>query len=140
MSKAFPAGGPSKISVNTTSASSISTILCAVVDPTNPPPTTVTFFRLISISFGVRWLSHRFYGPNPSTQSQHHATKSKLSSRPEWPDFFLRAEFWRVGPWSGGTGAISQTQGAFSSLTLLRDLCVELLILISPLPTPPYSQ
>src|SRR5260370_24942852 len=63
MSKAFPAGGPSKISVNTTSASSISTIRCAVVDPTNPPPTTVTFFRLIVLSFGVRWLSHRFYGP-----------------------------------------------------------------------------
>src|SRR5262249_155841 len=51
MSSAFPAGGPSKISVNTTSASSMSAILCAVVDPTNPPPTTVTFFRAISSLF-----------------------------------------------------------------------------------------
>src|SRR5579863_5563165 len=49
MSSAFPAGGPSKISVNTTSASSKSTIRCAVVDPTNPPPTTVTFFLLIPL-------------------------------------------------------------------------------------------
>src|SRR5260221_4082566 len=63
ISRPLPAGGPSKISVNTTSASSISTIRCAVVDPTNPPPTTVTFFRLIVLSFGVRWLSPRFYGP-----------------------------------------------------------------------------
>src|SRR6266852_5341281 len=47
MSNAFPAGGPSRMSVRTTSASSISTIRCAVVDPTNPPPTTVTFFLLI---------------------------------------------------------------------------------------------
>src|SRR5215467_15016197 len=47
MSSAFPAGGPSKVSVSTTSASSISAIRCAVVDPTNPPPTTVTFFLLI---------------------------------------------------------------------------------------------
>src|SRR5256885_2338779 len=47
MSSAFPAGGPSKMSVNTTSASSMSAIRCAVVEPTNPPPTTVTFFRLI---------------------------------------------------------------------------------------------
>src|SRR5437879_4656179 len=46
MSKAFPAGGPSKMSVNTTSASSISTMRCAVVEPTKPPPTTVTFFRI----------------------------------------------------------------------------------------------
>src|SRR5271155_4833653 len=50
MSKALPAGGPSKISVSTTSASSRSTIRCAVVDPTNPPPTTVTFFRILSLS------------------------------------------------------------------------------------------
>src|ERR1700760_3440988 len=50
MSSAFPAGGPSRMSVNTTSASSRSTMRCAVVDPTNPPPTTVTFFRLILIS------------------------------------------------------------------------------------------
>src|SRR4029077_8154969 len=41
------AGGPSKMSVNTTSASSMSAMRCAVVEPTNPPPTTVTFFRLI---------------------------------------------------------------------------------------------
>src|SRR3974390_409713 len=47
MSSALPAGGPSRISVNTTSASSRSTIRCAVVEPTNPPPTTVTFFLLI---------------------------------------------------------------------------------------------
>src|ERR1700753_2287538 len=50
MSSALPAGGPSRISVNTTSASSMSTMRCAVVEPTNPPPTTVTFFRLILIS------------------------------------------------------------------------------------------
>src|SRR5215831_2927306 len=62
MSRALPAGGPSKISVNTTSASSKSTILCAVVDPTKPPPTTVTFFRLIFFSFGVWEPSSRFYG------------------------------------------------------------------------------
>src|SRR5215468_2778620 len=47
MSSALPAGGPSRISVSTTSPSSLSTIRCAVVDPTKPPPTTVTFFRLI---------------------------------------------------------------------------------------------
>src|SRR6266568_835818 len=49
MSSALPAGGPSKISVNTTSASSRSTMRCAVVDPTNPPPTTVTFFLLMPL-------------------------------------------------------------------------------------------
>src|SRR5882762_8244476 len=127
MSKAFPAGGPSKISVNTTSASSISTILCAVVDPTNPPPTTVTFFRLISISFGVRWLSHRFYGPNPSTQSQHHATKSKLSSRPE-------AQRLLSGR-SGGICFSARLAPHWSPVAGLRPL-----FLISLLPPPPYSQ
>src|ERR1700730_12101048 len=49
-SSALPAGGPSRMSVKTTSASSRSTIRCAVVDPTKPPPTTVTFFLLIAIS------------------------------------------------------------------------------------------
>src|SRR6266436_5651666 len=49
MSSALPAGAPSKISVKTTSASSLSTIRCAVVEPTNPPPTTVTFFLLIPL-------------------------------------------------------------------------------------------
>src|SRR6266478_310223 len=49
MSSALPAGGPSKMSVNTTSASSRSTMRCAVVDPTNPPPTTVTFFLLMPL-------------------------------------------------------------------------------------------
>src|SRR5580658_6851820 len=46
ISSALPAGTPSKMSVNTTSARPASRILCAVVDPTNPPPTTVTFFRI----------------------------------------------------------------------------------------------
>src|SRR5882762_8853852 len=50
MSSALPAGGPSKISVKTTSANSLSTIRCAVVEPTKPPPTTVTFFRIPSLS------------------------------------------------------------------------------------------
>ncbi len=50
MSSALPAGGPSKMSVSTTSASSMSTMRCAVVDPTNPPPTTVTFLRIPSLS------------------------------------------------------------------------------------------
>src|SRR5579864_208292 len=50
MSSAFPAGGPSRISVSTTSANSRSTMRCAVVDPTNPPPTTVTFFRMSAFS------------------------------------------------------------------------------------------
>src|SRR6266481_6658184 len=49
MSSALPAGGPSKMSVRTTSASSRSTMRCAVVDPTNPPPTTVTFFLLMPL-------------------------------------------------------------------------------------------
>src|SRR5438093_457054 len=49
MSSPFPAGGPSKISVSTTSASSLSTMRCAVVDPTKPPPTTVTFFLLMPL-------------------------------------------------------------------------------------------
>src|SRR6266478_7047677 len=49
MSSAFPAGGPSRMSVNTTSASSMSAMRCAVVEPTNPPPTTVTFFLLIFV-------------------------------------------------------------------------------------------
>jgi len=30
---------------------------------------------------------------------------AKLSSRPERPDFFFRAEVWRVGPRSGGIAA-----------------------------------
>src|SRR5262245_12108378 len=47
MSSAFPAGGPSRMSVRMTSASSMSTMRCAVVDPTKPLPTTVTFFLLI---------------------------------------------------------------------------------------------
>src|SRR5437867_7718411 len=47
MSRALPAGGPSRMSVSTTSASSMSTIRCAVVEPTNPLPTTVTFFLLM---------------------------------------------------------------------------------------------
>src|SRR6267142_2803863 len=50
MSSALPAGAPSKMSVKTTSATSLSTIRCAVVEPTNPPPTTVTFFRIPSLS------------------------------------------------------------------------------------------
>src|SRR6267154_2040878 len=49
MSSALPAGGPSKMSVKTTSANSMSTIRCAVVDPTKPPPTTVTFFLLMPL-------------------------------------------------------------------------------------------
>src|SRR5580704_16733095 len=47
-SKALPAGTPSRISVITTSARPRSTTRCAVVEPTNPPPTTVTFFRIPS--------------------------------------------------------------------------------------------
>src|ERR1019366_1772218 len=50
ISSALPAGGPSRISVSTTSANSRSTMRCAVVDPTNPPPTTVTFFRMSAFS------------------------------------------------------------------------------------------
>src|SRR5579859_1345810 len=50
ISSALPAGGPSRISVSTTSASSRSTMRCAVVDPTNPPPTTVTFLRMSAFS------------------------------------------------------------------------------------------
>src|ERR1700726_659071 len=46
MSSALPAGEPSRISVSTTSARPLSTIRCAVVEPTNPPPTTVTFLRI----------------------------------------------------------------------------------------------
>src|SRR5207302_8645901 len=45
-SSALPAGTTSRISVITTSARPRSTIRCAVVEPTNPPPTTVTFFRI----------------------------------------------------------------------------------------------
>src|SRR5438105_11162258 len=45
-SSALPAGTPSRISVITTSARPRSTIRCAVVEPTNPPPTTVTFLRI----------------------------------------------------------------------------------------------
>src|ERR1700738_376229 len=54
ISSPLPAGGPSRISVSTTSASSISTMRCAVVDPTNPPPTTVTFFRISLISYSAK--------------------------------------------------------------------------------------
>src|SRR5580693_3188632 len=46
MSSAFPAGTPSRISVSTTSARPASCIRCAVVEPTKPPPTTVTFLRI----------------------------------------------------------------------------------------------
>src|SRR5882724_6002113 len=55
ISRPLPAGGPSRISVSTTSASSISTIRCAVVDPTNPPPTTVTFFRICPFSYSTQF-------------------------------------------------------------------------------------
>src|ERR1700675_1749710 len=94
MSSAFPAGGPSKISVNTTSASSRSTILCAVVDPTNPPPTTVTFFRLIAFSFlnrnpresrpsrGQFWLGYPaalLYRAHPTRSSSIRAAEQRLS-------------------------------------------------------------
>src|SRR5882672_6181002 len=51
MSSALPAGELSKMSVRTTSASSLSTMRCAVVEPTNPPPTTVTFFLIPKSSF-----------------------------------------------------------------------------------------
>src|SRR5882672_11348223 len=56
ISRALPAGGPSKMSVSTTSASSRSTIRCAVVDPTKPPPTTVTFFLLMPLLVSNRIL------------------------------------------------------------------------------------
>src|ERR1700761_4500354 len=48
MSSALPAGAPSRMSVSTTSARPASWMRCAVVDPTKPPPTTVTFFRITS--------------------------------------------------------------------------------------------
>src|ERR1700737_297511 len=54
ISSPLPAGGPSRISVSTTSASSMSTMRCAVVDPTNPPPTTVTFFRISPFSYSTQ--------------------------------------------------------------------------------------
>src|SRR5260370_27014892 len=64
MSSALPAGGPSKMSVNTTSASSRSTMRCAVVDPTNPPPTTVTFFLLMPLL-----IRNNLFLREPSTRS-----------------------------------------------------------------------
>src|SRR6267378_8308449 len=60
MSSALPAGGPSKMSVSTTSASSISTIRCAVVEPTKPPPTTVTFFLLMLLLVSGKILVREF--------------------------------------------------------------------------------
>src|SRR5258708_31966402 len=63
------------------------------------------------------------------------------SSRPERPDFSLRAGLWRVGPRSGGTVAILQTQSQSNALprivlpsaSSLRDLRVSGLSFL-PLP------
>src|ERR1700674_4533498 len=54
-SSALPAGTPSRISVSTTSAKPRSMMRCAVVEPTNPPPTTVTFLRMQSSLLEVRF-------------------------------------------------------------------------------------
>ena len=64
MSRALPAGGPSRMSVRMTSASSMSTMRCAVVDPTKPEPTTVTFFLLIRV-FSVHRISLAAKAPDP---------------------------------------------------------------------------
>src|SRR6202011_4485938 len=89
MSSALPAGGPSKISVSTTSASSISTMRCAVVDPTNPPPTTVTFFRISLISYSaqsgfkceIRLLAQQTRTDiHPARRSEEQSDEESLSS------------------------------------------------------------
>src|SRR3989344_9125787 len=49
-SKPLPCGKPSMMSVNPTSQSSLSASRCAVVPPTIPAPTTVTFFRIDRLS------------------------------------------------------------------------------------------
>ena len=49
ISRALPAGTPSRTSTITTSASSFSTMRKAVVAPTLPAPTTVTFFLMLPL-------------------------------------------------------------------------------------------
>jgi hypothetical protein len=47
LSTALPAGTPSRISVSATSARPRSIIRYAIIEPTNPPPTTVTLLRIM---------------------------------------------------------------------------------------------
>src|SRR5579859_4416533 len=81
MSNALPAGGPSRISVRTTSARSISTMRCAVVDPTNPPPTTVTFLRILSISLQNESLLREHSVPPAVAPRKYQLTSDDLRSR-----------------------------------------------------------
>ena len=78
MSSALPAGGPSRMSVSTTSASSRSTMRCAVVEPTNPPPTTVTFFRMSAFSCSSSKISSRSQQAAPAALP--HAIGSYLAT------------------------------------------------------------
>src|SRR5579864_9244357 len=66
-SRALPAGTPSRISVITTSPSPESTMRCAVVEPTNPPPTTVTFFRIYKLLGEFDDEQHRYMRDPPFT-------------------------------------------------------------------------
>src|SRR5579875_24677 len=55
MSSPLPWGTPSTTSTSTTSASSLAAIFCAVLAPTLPAPTTVTFLRIaLSVRFPKR--------------------------------------------------------------------------------------
>src|SRR4029077_18340541 len=81
MSSALPAGGPSKMSVSTTSANSMSTIRCAVVDPTNPPPTTVTFFLLMPLLVSDKTLLCESFSRSTSLRYLFPPLASGLSSR-----------------------------------------------------------
>src|SRR5690348_2098748 len=81
-SRAFPAGTPSRISVMTTSASPRSTIRCAVVEPTNPPPTTVTFLRMYKYLL-YEFDDDRKIFQGPQSSSRPRALRITMASRPD---------------------------------------------------------
>src|ERR1700674_245214 len=80
MSSALPAGGPSKMSVSTTSARSRSTIRWAVVDPTNPLPTTVTFCLLMPLLVSNKILLCKSFTPSTSLREDF-ISPSRLAGR-----------------------------------------------------------
>ena len=69
------------------------------------------------ICFTQGWvLIFRFRTAQPSARFPGFpAFPPYLSSRPERPDFFMRAELWRVGPRSGGISLQSSVRARFQS-------------------------
>ncbi len=71
----------------------------------------------LRICFTQGWvLIFRFRTAQPSARFPGFpAFPPYLSSRPERPDFFMRAELWRVGPRSGGISLQSSVRARFQS-------------------------